>query len=66
MSVLVTPEILGLSVNTLTAEYMYSRPNMQNFSQQLQTELSQIRKDFSALFIAFMKCTSTLEYFEKI
>ena len=34
-SVLVRSEILGLFVNTLTAEYKYSRRNMQNFLEQL-------------------------------
>ena len=33
-------KILGLFVNTLTAEYMYSGRNMQTFTQQVQTPLS--------------------------
>ena len=64
-SVLVRSEILGLFVKTLTAEYIYPRRNMQNFPQELQTELSQKRKDFSGFFISFLKCTSSLEHFEK-
>ena len=64
-SVLVRSRNLGLSVNTLTAEYKYSRRNMQNFQQQFQTQLSQKRKAFSWFFIAFLKYTSSLENFEK-
>ena len=40
MSVLVGSKILWLFVNTLTAEYKYSRGNMQTFAQQVQTPLS--------------------------
>ena len=64
-SVLVRSEILRLFVNTLTAEYIYSGRNMQNFHQQLPMQLSQKRKAFCDLFIAFLKCTSRLEHFEK-
>ena len=64
-SVLVKSEVLRLFVDTLTAEYKYSRRNMHNFPRQLQTQLSQKRKDFSRFFIAFVKCTSSLEDFEK-
>ena len=64
-SVLVRSEILGLFVNALTAEYMYSRRNMQNFPKQLQTQLYTKRKTFSGFFIAFLKCTSSLEHFEQ-
>ena len=44
---------------------MYSHRNIQNFSKQLQTQLSQKRKDFSWVFFAFFKCKSSLEYFEE-
>ena len=57
--------ILGPLLNTLTAEYKYSRRNMQNFPEQFQTQLSPKRKDFSWFFISFLKCTSSLEDFEK-
>ena len=49
--------MLGLVVNTLTAEYMYSRRNTQTFTQQDQTPLSLKQKTFSGLFIAFLKST---------
>ena len=38
---------------------------MQNFLQQLQKLLSEKRKKFSGFFIAFQKCASNLEHFEK-
>ena len=38
---------------------------MQNFPQQLQTPISQKQKMFSGFFIAYLECTSNLEYFEK-
>ena len=43
---------------------MYSRRNMLNFPQQLETQLSQKQKAFSGFFNAFLKCTSSLEHFE--
>ena len=64
-SVLVRSKILGLFVNTLTAEYMYSRRNMQTFTQQVQTPLSLKQKTFSEFFIAFLKSTWNAEHFQK-
>ena len=40
MSALVWSEILRLFVNTLTADKKYSRCNVHNFEQQVQTPLS--------------------------
>ena len=51
--------------NTLAADDKYSRRNMQNFQQQLQTALSQKEKNFSVIFIAFIKPTLNLERFDK-
>ena len=64
-SALVRSKILGLFVNTLTAEYTYSRRNMQTFTQQVQTPLSIKQKIFSGFFIAFLKSTWNGEHFEK-
>ena len=58
-------EILRLFVNTLTADDKCSGSNMQNLRQQFQTPLSQKQKAFSELFIAFLKCASNLEHFQK-
>ena len=64
-SALVRSKILGLFVNTLTAEYMYSRRNMQGFAQQVQMSLSLKEKTFSGFVIAFLKSTSNGEHFQK-
>ena len=64
-SYLVRSKILGLFVNTLTAEYTYSRRNMQTLTQQVQTPLSLKQKTFSEFFIAFLKSTWNWEHFQK-
>ena len=65
MSALVWSEILRLFVNTLTADNKYSRCNVHNFAQQIQTPLSQKQNCFCRFFIAFLKCALKLEHFEK-
>ena len=57
--------MLGLFVNTLSAEYKYSRCNMQTFAQQVQTPLPLKRMIFSGFFIAFLKSTWNVEQFQK-
>ena len=64
-SALVRSKILGLFVNTFTAEYTYSHRNMQTFTQEVQTPLSLKQKIFSGFFIAFLKSTINGEHFEK-
>ena len=64
-SALVRSKIVGLFVNTLTAEYMYSGRNMQTFPQKVQRPLSLKQKTFSGFFIAFLKSTWNGEHFEK-
>ena len=64
-SALVRDKILGLFVNTLTAEYMYSGGNMLTLTQQVQTPFSLKQKTFSAFFIAFLKSTLNGEHFQK-
>ena len=49
----------------LTADKNYSRCNVHNFAQQVQTPLSQKQKTFWGVFIAFLKCAWKLEHFEK-
>ena len=65
MPALVRVARLGPFFNTLAADDKYSRRNMQNFQQQLQTALSQKQKIFSAIFIAFIKPTLNLENFDE-
>ena len=64
-SALVRSKILGLFVNTLTAEYSYSRRNMQTLTPQVQTTLSLKQKTFSGFFIASLKSTWNGEHFQK-
>ena len=49
----------------MTAEYTYSRRNMQTLMQQGQTPFSLKQKSFSQFFIAFLKSTWNGEHFEK-
>ena len=49
-SALVWSEILTLFVNTLTAHNKYSRCNVHNFAQQVQTPLSKNKR----LFVDFL------------
>ena len=58
-------EILRLFVNALIDDDKYSGINMQNLRQQFQTPLSQKQKTFSQFFIAFLKCASNLDHFQK-
>ena len=58
-------EVLGQFVNTMTAVYKYFRENLENLRQQVQTPISQKVRPFSGFFIASLKCTLNLEYFEK-
>ena len=64
-SPLVLYQILSLFVNTFSTDGKYSRRNMQNFSQQLETPLSKKEKIFSEFFITFLKCALNPEHFEK-
>ena len=63
--VLFRAEVLGQFVNTMTAVWNYFRYNLENLKQQVQTQISLKRKSFSEFFIAYMKSTLNLEYFEK-
>ena len=65
MCALVRSKILGLFANTFTAEYTYSRRNMQTLTQQVQTPLSLKQKTLYRLFIAFLKSTWNGEHFQK-
>ena len=52
-SALVWSEILRLFFNTLTADNKYSRCNVHNFEQQVQTPLSQNQKTFVDFLLHF-------------
>ena len=58
-------EILGLIVNRLTADDKYSRGNIQNLTQEIQTAISQKQKTFSRVFITYLKSITNSEAFVK-
>ena len=62
---LVRSKILGLFVNTFTAESTYSRRNMQTLTQQVHTALSLKQKTLYGFFIAFLKSAWNGEHFQK-
>ena len=63
--VLVRSELLGQFVNTLNADYKYSRWNYYNLSQQVPMQTSQKLKTCARFLIAFLRSLLKLEYFEK-
>ena len=63
--VLVRSELLGQFINTLTADYKYSRQNLENLSQQDPMQISLKLKNCSQFFIPFLKSTLNFEYFVK-
>ena len=65
MSALVIYEILKMFVNTFTDDDKYSRRNLQNLRQEVQTLLSEKVKNFCGFFIAVLKCAWNVEHFEK-
>ena len=58
-------EILGLIINRLTADDKYSRGNIQNLTQEIQTAISQKQKTFSGIFITYLKSITNSEAFVK-
>ena len=58
-------EILGLFINTLTADDKYFLRNSENLPQPIQTQIFKNQKTFSQFFAPFLKCTSYFKRFEK-
>ena len=56
-SLLVRSKILGMFLDTLTADDKYSRHYRKNFAQLIEMQLCKMEKHFSQFFIAFPKCT---------
>ena len=65
MSLLVICEILGLSVNTFTADGKYFLCNNENLPQEIEMQLSKKQITFSKFFLSFLKSTSIYKYFVK-
>ena len=57
--------MLGLFVNILAADEMYSCHNRENFQQLVQMQLSKKLNTCSRLLIAFLESTSNSKDFEK-
>ena len=57
--------IIGLFVNTWTADYKYPVPDCENLPFPIQIQLSWEKKTFSEFFIAFMESPSNFEHFQK-
>ena len=58
-------KMLGLFVNTLTADERYSLANGNILTQQIQIQLPKKQKKFSECFLAFFKSRLGFEHFEK-
>ena len=65
MSLLVISEILGLFVNTLTADAKHSLHNRENSKQPIQMQSSKKWKHFTEYFAAFLNFTSILKHFQE-
>ena len=53
-------------INTLTANYEYSRSNTDNLPLPVQMQLSEKPETFSGFFVAFFESASNFEHFEKM
>ena len=62
---LLTCQILGLLVNTLSTDEKYPVFNRDNLTVPIQIQLSQKPKTFSEFFLAFFKSRLIFEYFRK-
>ena len=65
MSPVVSGEMWGLSVNTLTSDGKYPIQGSENLQLPIQMPMSQKRKKFSEFFIPFLDSTSNFEHFER-
>ena len=65
MSFLVRFEILGLLVNTITANFQYSCSNRQNLQLPIQMQLFGKPKIFCQVFVSILKSTLNFEHFEE-
>ena len=65
MSPLVLGEILGVFVNTLTADGKYFFQDWQNLQLPIQMQWSEKRKTFSQFFVPFHESPSNFKHFEQ-
>ena len=62
---IVLGEILGMFVNTLTADGKYPVQGCENLQLPIQMQLSEKRKTFSEFFVSFLESTWKFKHFEK-
>ena len=62
---LLRSEILGVFRNTLLADHIYSPHRCEKLLQQVQMLLSQKRRTFSKIFIAFLESTQNIAHSER-
>ena len=65
MSPLGLGEILGVFVETVTADSKYPVPDFKNFQLPIQMQLSEKRKTFSKFFVPFLESTSNFKRFQR-
>ena len=65
MSLLVIFGILGLFVNTMTADDKYTVCDMENVLQPIQMQFSEKKRIFSDCFAKCLKSTSNFQNFKK-
>ena len=58
-------EILGVFVNTLTADDKYPVRDCENLAFLIQTPLSEKEKTFSQFFVRFLEVSASFKDFEK-
>ena len=58
-------EILGVFVNTLTADGKYPAEDWKSLQLPIQMQLSEKRKTFSQFFVPFLEFISNIKHFEK-
>ena len=58
-------EILGVFLNTLTADGKYPVQGCENLQLPIQMQLSEKQKSFSEFFVPFLQSTSIFTRFEK-
>ena len=65
MSPLMLGKILGVLVNTMTADGKYPIQDCENLQLPIEMQLSKKRKTLSQFFVPFLESTSNFKHFER-
>ena len=65
MSPLMLGKILGVFVNTMTADGKYPIQDCENLQLPIEMQLSKKRKTLSQFFVPFLESTSNFKHFER-